>query len=405
MSIINGAIGRRLDLLKAANIERNPFRAIEPDPRYLSKVFVGRQEEMRHVGPRLAEQSRNVLVVGSYGSGKTTFIKKLLQELRAASRIRFLGGYAPLRHNTPEGFQLAALAAIAEAARGDNDTSLSRFGEQTVDELARLDQTSSRLLSPDLRFRDGLSYAHAAGYTRVVVAIDELDKRDGKTVYDILMGSRFLLDLDVSFVISGRPLDALTDTRSALLAAFDDRIPIKPFSPEELVEILRRNLAASRIDNESAESTRPFSPAAVQTMTVEALGMPRPFNQMADGALETALDAAEESDASELPLEPVPWNDCKPWKYWMSRWLFLGKDCSEDGVVTTCNHVVLMEPVRVGAHGHECPSRRVAPNPTDLPPAGGRCPGDSRGDSEKGGLHLRRRARGARLVGRRSNRR
>ena len=53
------------------------------------------------------------------------------------------------------------------------------------------------------------------------------------------------------------------------------------------------------------------------------------------------------------PLEPVPWSDCKPWKYWMPRWLFLGKDCSEDGVVTTCNHEVLMEPVRVGRGGAE----------------------------------------------------
>lgn len=67
----------------------------------------------------VVDRPRNVLVVGGYGYGKTTFVRKLLRELAGAKRHTFLTGYAPLRQDSAAGFQLAALDALAEGRARD----------------------------------------------------------------------------------------------------------------------------------------------------------------------------------------------------------------------------------------------------------------------------------------------
>ena len=294
MGILNGAIDRRLSALTAINLKRNPFLKTEPPDDIIDQVFVAREAEIRDAALRVFDAPRNLLVLGDYGGGKTTFVKKLLRELRGSVRVQFLTGYAPLRQETVEGFQLAALSALAEGAMhaAPPSSRLHDFALATRQELARLDADSDGLRLPDLRFGEGVRLCQEAGYHRVVIAIDEVDKRDAQTIQAMLMGARHFLDLPASFVLTGRYLDVFSDPRSSLLAAFDHRIELRLFQNDESQEIVRRNLAVARQRPEESPTLLPFEADTVEMMVVKARGLPRPLNLMAYEALEEVLDEA-----------------------------------------------------------------------------------------------------------------
>jgi hypothetical protein len=293
VSIVNGTLDRRQSLLDAINLTENPFVKTEPPEGAIDRIFVGRIPEMRAAAMRMVDRPRNLLVWGGYGCGKTTFIRKLLHELRSAKKLLFLTGYAALVEDTAQGFQRAALTALCEGARAvASPGPLHLFATETLGALAPLAPGGAEVGAIDLRFRRGLELAKEAGFHRVVLAIDEIDKRDAHRVQGMLLSSRFLLDQDASFVLTGRYLDAFSDVRASLLAAFDHRIELKPFGDAELQEILRKNLALGRGTPEPEETFRPFEDEVMTQIVARSRGIPRPLNLMAGAALEQALDEA-----------------------------------------------------------------------------------------------------------------
>ena len=300
MNIINGSIDRRYTLLSASDLTEIPFSRTEPTDEVIDRVFVGRAQQLKDAAWRTVDRPRNILVLGGYGLGKTTFIRKLLRELHGAKNVRFLTGYAPLQSDTPQGFQLAALGALVEGAlsKAPRESRLHEFALRTREELARLDSSAPEAVrAPYLRFKEGLELAHREGFKRVVIAVDEIDKRDAQVVQAILMGSRFLLDMEASFLLTGRFLDAFSDIRASLLAAFEHRVELRPFSVEESREIIQRNLAVARPEGCALPPTslQPFEESVIEEINRRARGLPRPLNLMAESALQEALrDALEQ---------------------------------------------------------------------------------------------------------------
>jgi type II secretory pathway predicted ATPase ExeA len=307
MNIINGTLDRRYALLAASNLTEIPFSRTDPSDEIIERVFVGRVQQIRDAAWRVMDRPRNILVLGGYGLGKTTFIRKLLRELHGAKTLRFLTGYAPLQSDTPQGFQFAALVALVDGALAATSpgSKLHEFALKTREELARLDPTLPEgLRAPYLRFQEGLALAHREGFKRVVIAVDEIDKRDAQVVQAILMGSRFFLDLEASFVLTGRFLDAFSDIRASLLAAFDHRVELRPFSAEECKEIIQRNLAVARPEGcpLAPDALEPFEEPLVDEINRRARGLPRPLNLMAESALQEALREAIEQGASRFAV-------------------------------------------------------------------------------------------------------
>jgi type II secretory pathway predicted ATPase ExeA len=299
VSIVNGSLDLRQSLLDALNLKENPFAKAEPPEAAIDHIFVGRVPEIRAAAMRIVDRPRNLLVWGGYGCGKTTFVRKLLHELHSAKRLSFLTGYTALAEETPQGFQRAALTALCKSARGvTSSEALSRFAAETLDALAPISAGGADAGALDLRFQRGLELAREAGFHRVVLAIDEIDKRDGRAVQAMLLSTRFLLDQDASFVLTGGHLDVFSDVRSSVLAVFDHRIELKPFADAESREILCRNLARARRTPEPEETLRPFDGDAVAQMVARARGLPRPLNLMASAALELALDEATSAGTS-----------------------------------------------------------------------------------------------------------
>ena len=305
MSIVNGTLDARRRSLDALNLIENPFIKTDPPEAVLDRVFVGRAPEMRQAAMRVVDRPRNLLVYGGYGCGKTTFVRKLLHELRSTQAFAFLTGYAPLVFDTAQGFQLAALTALCDGARtATSEGPLHDFAREALDELGRLSPSTREIGSIDVRFRRGLELAREARFHRVVLVIDELDKRDAQVVQEVLTGSRFLLDFEASFVLTGRYLDVFADIRSSLLAAFDHRVELRPFQDKESREILRRNLVIARKEQEQEPTLLPFEDAVVTRIVTEARGLPRPLNLMACAALDQALDEAVEAGSSAPTVTP-----------------------------------------------------------------------------------------------------
>jgi type II secretory pathway predicted ATPase ExeA len=295
MTIVNGTLDRRQDLLEALNLTENPFVKTQPADAAIDRIFVGRVAEMRSAAMGVVDHPRNLLVWGGYGCGKTTFVRKLLHELQSARKLSFLTGYTALVEDTPRGFQRAALTALCKGARdAASPGELHIFAVETLDVLT----SGAEVGAIDLRFQRALDLAKAAGFHRVVLAIDEIDKRDAHVVHGMLGNSRFLLDLDASFVLTGGQLDIFSDIRASLLAVFDHRIELKPFGDAEAREILRKNLALVRRTPEPEETLRPFEDEAITEMVARARGLPRPLNLMASAALKLALDEATQADVS-----------------------------------------------------------------------------------------------------------
>jgi hypothetical protein len=293
VSIVNGSLDLKQDLLDALNLTNNPFVRTEPAEGGLDRIFVGRDSELRTAAMRLVDRPRNLLVWGGYGCGKTTFVRVLLHELRAAKKRRFLTGYAPLVEDTAPGFQRATLTALCEGAREAAEPGpLLGFATETLETLNLLPPDGVEVGAMDLRFRRGLKLAHEAGFYRVVLAVDEIEKHDARRVQAMLLGSRFLLDQGASFVLTGRYLDAFSDVRASLLAAFDHRIDLKPLANGDLRQILRKNLALARRLPEPDETFSPFDDEVIAQMVARSRGIPRPLNLMACAALEQALDEA-----------------------------------------------------------------------------------------------------------------
>ena len=278
------------ETLKQWGLSEVPFRATPPqDPAELSRVFYGRQQELALALPTLYE-GRNVLVRGLWGVGKTTFILHILHRLQQETAhlgermlIIYIGRFPG---ESTDAFYKAVLLPLADALAAENAEARQVRDAIGGSQITRSQKTQIeggvdlQIVSIGGSWEQGgnqtwqiqNSYSvllkmfdiAQEQYDRVLVAVDDLDKREPLVVQSILDDAADLLRRGQGrrgFLLTGRSISALQDVSAHMLGLFSETITLPRMSSDELHHVAVNYLNTAR-ERPSPRLT-PFVPQVI----------------------------------------------------------------------------------------------------------------------------------------------
>jgi Cdc6-like AAA superfamily ATPase len=309
-----------------------PFRGVPSDDiNELIRVFVNRNKEMQRAILTLHE-GENVLVRGMTGIGKTAFIMATLYQMEAQAKeidsnilpihIRqFTGG-------TREDLYKIILYALAKRLSSENDRAGQILRLLTGEEMSKggsgsikggievqIPQFLKASIGSDVgesetsKFSVG-NYEHFVGelleeackdYQRIIIAIDDLERSPNQgTIKSMLESSLDLIrDNRCGFVLTGRTLTILEDVYATGLDIFNETIPLKPLSAEELRSITSRTLNLVR-NKPQDDDVSPFTDEVINIVASKSSGIPRQFILICGRVLKIAVENGAESLNGEV---------------------------------------------------------------------------------------------------------
>ncbi len=296
-------------------LKENPFRPTPPeDPQELEKIFYGRDEALDLAIPALYE-GRNILVRGPWGIGKTAFILNLLYQLQqevADLEEKMLVLYlSSIPGNSPEEFYRALLLGVADSLKEDikeakdiANTFLGfsiQPGKITKQGNVKLGVVSFGI-KQESPTRQNVPTAKAEPYpllirllnkgeerySRIVIAIDDLDKKEPRIVQNILEGSLDLFRMGKyrGFVVTGRSFTDVQEATLKALGIFAEDIQLPTMSQEDLRQIAINYLNCAR--ESQGNDSYPFTEEVINQITDYAQGFPRQLNTICQKVLDRA---------------------------------------------------------------------------------------------------------------------
>ena len=294
-------------------LQEKPF-AITPDPRYLY-LSERHAEALAHLLYGINEAGGFIQLTGEVGTGKTTVIRSLLEQLPGHADVALILN----PRVTPAEFLLTICEElhihVPESGRGSTKTLMDLLGRHLLD-------------------------THARG-RRVVLIVDEAQNLGIETLEQV----RLLTNLETAttkllqIILIGQPeLRALLDQAELrqLAQRITGRYHLSPLSAEETAGYVKHRM---RVAGATAEV---FTPAALREIHRLSGGIPRVINVICD---RTLLGAFTQEDhragaalvrqaASEVYGRPVP----APWLKWttaaavaagvvlvgVGAWMYLG---------------------------------------------------------------------------------
>jgi Cdc6-like AAA superfamily ATPase len=323
------SIARYKETLRHWRLTDVPFRATPPeDPAELVRLFYGRQRELDLALPALYE-GRNVLVRGLWGVGKTTFILYLLHRLQRETAalgepmlILYIGRFPG---ETSEDLYRALLLPLSEAlaevepearrvrgalsglrithsrrsqVEGEVDLQLVSIGgswERGQEQDWQIQNVYTVLLR--------LLKAAQNRYKRVILAVDDLDKKPPRAVQDILDDATDLLRRGQGkrgFLLTGRFTSTLQDISGQMLGLFSESITLPRMSTDELHHIAVNYLNVAR-ERPSGKVT-PFTSEIIAQIAGYAYHIPRQFNLICEKVMRrAAMNGVERIDEQTFP--------------------------------------------------------------------------------------------------------
>lgn len=304
-----------------------PFRGTPSlDVEELIQVFVNRDKEIERAILTLSE-GENVLVRGMTGIGKTAFIMATLYQLETQSKeigkdiltihIRqFTGGTREdlykgvlyslakrLANENERAKEILQLLTGEELTQGDNTTIKSGFEIQIPQLLkatigADSGETESRkfTIGNCEHFVQEMLEIACENYERVVIAVDDLERAQNQgNIKSMLESSLDLIrDNRCGFIFTGRTLTIIEDVYATGLDLFNETIPLKPLSFEELRLITVRTLNLVRITPDD-HSVHPFTEEVIQIITSKSYGIPRQYILICGKVLKIAVESGAEN--------------------------------------------------------------------------------------------------------------
>jgi len=272
-------------------LQEKPF-AITPDPRYLY-LSERHAEALAHLLYGINEAGGFIQLTGEVGTGKTTVIRSLLEQLPGHADVALILN----PRITPAEFLLTICeelhVPVPESGRGSTKTLMDLLGRHLLD-------------------------THARG-RRVVLIVDEAQNLSTQTLEQV----RLLTNLETAttkllqIILIGQPeLRELLDKPELrqLAQRITGRYHLNPLSAEESAAYVKHRM---RVAGATAEA---FTPAALREVHRLASGVPRVINVICDRALLGAFTkedhrvggALVRQAASEVYGRPIP----APWLKW-----------------------------------------------------------------------------------------
>jgi len=272
-------------------LQEKPF-AITPDPRYLY-LSERHAEALAHLLYGINEAGGFIQLTGEVGTGKTTVIRSLLEQLPGHAEVALILN----PRVTPAEFLLTICeelhVPVPESGRGSTKTLMDLLGRHLLD-------------------------THARG-RRVVLIVDEAQNLSTQTLEQV----RLLTNLETAttkllqIILIGQPeLRELLDQAELrqLAQRITGRYHLNPLSTEESAGYVKHRM---RVAGATAEV---FTPAALREIHRLSGGIPRVINVICDRALLGAFTqedhragaALVRQAASEVYGRPVP----APWLKW-----------------------------------------------------------------------------------------
>lgn len=278
----------------------------------LRNVFTGREAELSQVFRLVRGRDRKrIFVYGWIGVGKTAFIREVIGVLERRMP-KTLGAYISL----PSGMDLSTAALIGLARQLPDDdwaqhlltqmglpsgrravekktvvkAGLAGSGVETEEETVPITKPQY----PAASFGDLLERAYKK-YERVVIAIDDLEKRDPDRVRQMLRDEQGLLKGKAWFFLTGHPSTITHDILARELGLFDLALELKPLDQGTTYRMLVNYLNSVRPKQnqrnyDEPQAVWPFTPETAKILCERSEGIPRMLNRLGNYVL---LKAAE----------------------------------------------------------------------------------------------------------------
>lgn len=302
------------DIFNAWGLSEIPFTesAVELGQKQLRQLFTGRENELRQVFNLVRGRERKrIFVYGWVGIGKTAFLREIISVLERKAP-KTLASYISLL----PGMDLSSAALIGLARKLPKDdyaqhlltqmglpssqravekkttvkAGLSGSGVETTEETSPF----SRPLYPAASFEALLDRAYQK-FDRVVIGIDDLEKRDPDLIRQMLRDEQGLLKSNAWFFLTGHPATITHDILARELGLFDLALELKPLDQTTSYRMLVNYLNSVRPKEkqrsyDEPQAVWPFTPDTARELCARSEGIPRMLNRLGSYVL---LKAAE----------------------------------------------------------------------------------------------------------------
>lgn len=302
-------------------LQANLFVSGPPDPATLSRVFTGRTKEIQIASASLLEAPRRVLLNGMFGVGKTVLIRELCRRIQSEMKdviiveeqlysadhdlgqvmLRGLVTALKSRSETAAMYHGSYMGQTIKTSKKSKGTRSAKTGIPKFIEIGAGDEQASEESKsfsqgpddPIPVIRALLREVEARQpHGRIIITIDDIDKRDPENVRNLLTGSRDLLHTPYcSFILTSHPLGILRDAYATAGGIIDREIDVPVMDTGTMALMVARYLGAGRMrgwkfwkDPEFAsgvieeEALLPFTREVVELMARGSYGIPRVLN-------------------------------------------------------------------------------------------------------------------------------
>jgi len=297
----------RLNGRETLGLKFNPFKIRSLDQESLIKIFVNRKNEVKNL-LGVPELSRNALIYGHYGIGKTALLRYVLYGLTKTSVQNISAIYTTFTGTSEIDFINTIGLAVSDLFKDENNDAKEMYKKIKGTEISKKSEVSTEAgvkfivqgggkyaRAKEVTDKSTLNPAYIKNTTReilkkmakkydgIVIGVDEVDKMNPRDFNKFVANVRDILDFEGSFIFTGSYsfLTLAGNITSTQYGAFDIKVRIPDMSINDLVLLARKYCTF-------AGNNKCFDKEVLIKLAEQSFGIPRAMVVLCGGAIESA---------------------------------------------------------------------------------------------------------------------